>query len=49
VTDGEARIVGFIDEATIARELLRARAADRADASMSGIRAINAETDRFTR
>jgi CIC family chloride channel protein len=43
VVDGDMRILGLIDEAAIAREYMRARTAERADASASGTRAIVAD------
>lgn len=39
VIDEERRVIGLVDEASIAREFMRARAAERADAAASGIRA----------
>jgi chloride channel protein, CIC family len=38
VVDAEQHITGFIDEAEIAREFMRVRAAERAEAAASGIR-----------
>lgn len=41
VVDDERRVLGLVDEAEIAREFMRARAAERADAAASGIRAAD--------
>jgi predicted transcriptional regulator len=38
VVDGDRRVLGLVDEASIAREFMRARAAERADAAASGVR-----------
>ncbi len=38
VVDAEQRVVGFVDEAEIAREFMRVRAAERAEAAASGVR-----------
>jgi CIC family chloride channel protein len=43
VVDGERHVLGMIDEATIAREYLRARAAERFDTATSGVRVISAD------
>ncbi len=38
VVDAEQRVLGFIDEAEVAREFMRVRAAERAEAAASGVR-----------
>ena len=40
VVDDEQRVLGLIDEAAIAREYMRARAAERAEAAASGDHAL---------
>jgi len=45
VVDGDNRVVGLIDEAAIAHELMRARAAERADLAASGVRPAVEETE----
>jgi chloride channel protein, CIC family len=40
VIDGDQHVLGLVDEAAIAREYMRARALERADAATSGIRAM---------
>jgi CBS-domain-containing membrane protein len=41
VVDDDQHVLGVIDEAAIAHEYVRVRAARRADAAMSGVRAID--------
>jgi len=44
VVDDDDRVLGLVDEAAIAHEYVRVRAAARADAAASGVRTIDPET-----